>query len=59
MTPAEKAIRNFPFWNYGMDDVDPGAKTAEWVPKLAAAVEKAVREQVVREGGPCSSVNHA
>lgn len=41
-TAAEKAIRNFPFWDYGMDQVDPKASTAEWVPALAEAVTLAV-----------------
>lgn len=50
-TPAEMAIREFPFWNYGMDDVDPQADTAEWVFHLAAAVERAVREQIARQEG--------
>lgn len=45
-TPAEQAIRNFDFWDYGMDAVDPKSEYAEWVPALAAAVEKAVRKQV-------------
>lgn len=48
-TPAEKAIREFPFWNYGMDEVDPKNRYAEWVPVLAASVEAAVRKQVARE----------
>lgn len=48
-TPAEKAIRAFDFSDYGMDEVAPRSKYAEWVPALAAAVEQAVREQVAQE----------
>ena len=36
-----EAIRAFPFWNYGLNDTDPRSEYAEWVPDLAAAVEKA------------------
>ena len=32
------AIRQFPFWDYGMDDVDPTSECAEWVPDLAMAI---------------------
>ena len=48
-SPAEEAIREFPFWDYGMDEVDPKSEYAEWVPELAAVVEEAVRKQVSRE----------
>jgi hypothetical protein len=45
---ASKAIRDFPWWDYGMDDVsyalrkDPDAQ--EWVGDLARAVVEAVRK---------------
>jgi len=52
-TPAEKAIKEFPFWNYGMDGVDIALRedpeAQEWVPALAAKIEVAVREQVAAE----------
>lgn len=32
------AIRDFPFDNYGLDDVDPTDENAEWVEDLAAAI---------------------
>jgi len=43
--PKEKvvaAIKAFHFWNYGMDDVDPNHKFAEWVPDLADAIVAAL-----------------
>lgn len=48
-TPAEQAIRDFAFDNYGMDEVDPKSEYAEWVPDLAAAVEKAIRAQIAAD----------
>lgn len=53
MSAAEEAIRDFAFWNYGMDEVDPKSEYAEWVPDLAAAVEKAVREQIAHDLHNC------
>ncbi|MFC4006573.1 hypothetical protein ACFOY2_05030 [Nonomuraea purpurea] len=38
----EKAIREFPFWDYGMDNVDPESEYAEWVPALALAISDAL-----------------
>lgn len=35
---VEQAIRKFPFWNYGLDEVDPNDDFAEWVEDLAAAI---------------------
>lgn len=31
-------LRGFPFWDYGMDDVDPRSEYAEWVPALAERI---------------------
>jgi hypothetical protein len=39
---AEQAIRDFDFWDYGLNEVDPGGEYAEWVTPLAAAVVKAI-----------------
>jgi hypothetical protein len=44
-----EAIREFQFWNYGMDDVDPQAETAEWVPDLADAICAAIDDQPFHE----------
>jgi hypothetical protein len=37
-----EAIREFPFWDYGMDDVDPRSEYAEWVPALAKQITDAI-----------------
>jgi hypothetical protein len=37
-----EVIRDFAFWDYGMDDVDPQSEYAEWVPDLAANIAKAL-----------------
>jgi len=39
-----QAIRRFDFGNYGLDDVDPKSKYADWVPELADKVLAAVRK---------------
>jgi hypothetical protein len=39
---ANEAIRAFPFWDYGMDDVDPNDEYAEWVWELAVKVADSV-----------------
>lgn len=47
-TPTEivaAAIREFPFWDYGMDDVDPKSEYAEWVPDLAKQITVALKER--------------
>lgn len=41
---AAKAIREFSWWNYGLDGVDPNSEYAEWVEDLSAAVVAAVRK---------------
>ena len=44
------AIRNFPFWDYGMDDVDPKVKTPNGFgagPKIA---EKIIAKQMTKCG---------
>lgn len=33
-----KAIKKFPFDDYGLDEVDPKSKYAEWVPALAQRI---------------------
>lgn len=38
------AIKAFPFWDYGLDETDPNAKYAEWVPDLAAVIHRAVAD---------------
>lgn len=41
MTTTDKVaavIRNFPFWDYGMPDVNPNDRYAEWVPDLAKRI---------------------
>ncbi|TMR14076.1 hypothetical protein ETD86_29460 [Nonomuraea turkmeniaca] len=43
---AERAIRAFPFWDYGLNGVDPKSEYAEWVPDLATAVITATNEPV-------------
>ena len=44
-------IRNFPFWDYGMDDVDPKSEYAEWVPALARKIaEKIIAKQMTERG---------
>ncbi len=35
-------IRSFPFWDYGMSDVDPNDRYAEWVTDLAARIANEV-----------------
>lgn len=44
-----RAIRDFPFWDYGMDDVDPKSEYAEWVPDLANEISNALREVEIDE----------
>ena len=39
---AIQAIRDFAFWNYGLNDTDPNDKYAEWVPALADSVVSAL-----------------
>jgi hypothetical protein len=41
-----EAIKQFRFWNYGMDDVDPKSPYAEWVPDLADEILAALAEHV-------------
>jgi hypothetical protein len=52
---AIKAIKKFPWDDYGLDDVDPRSEYAEWVPALADAVVaeivKALRTERDRQGG--------
>lgn len=38
----EQAIRDFPFSNYGLGDVDPNHRDAEWVPALAKKIVAAL-----------------
>lgn len=49
------AIRDFPFDNYGLDEVDIALNDhpddQEWVPKLADAVLAVVRAEVGEDGG--------
>jgi hypothetical protein len=40
-----EAIKEFRFWNYGMDEVDPNSEYAEWVPALADAICAAIDDQ--------------
>ena len=39
---VSNAIRAFPFWDFGMDDVDPNDEAAEWVFELAVKVTETV-----------------
>lgn len=41
---AIQAIRDFAFWNYGLNDTDPNDKYAEWVPDLADKVVAALAQ---------------
>lgn len=52
-----KAIRKFPFWDYGMDEVDPTGKSAEWVPALADKICAAIDALDVPRGqcGVCGN----
>lgn len=49
MGKVTRAISEFPFWNYGMDNVsfaieeDPEAQ--EWIPALAEAILTAIGEE--------------
>ncbi|MEV0382346.1 hypothetical protein [Nonomuraea sp. NPDC050643] len=43
----EDGIRDFPFWNYGLDMVDPNDKNAEWVPDLAKKVIEHIANRAV------------
>lgn len=36
------AIKEFPFWDYGLNDVDPESEYAEWVPDLAQKIAQAL-----------------
>lgn len=38
-------IRDFPFWDYGLDVVDPRSPDAEWVPHLAVLIVKALESR--------------
>lgn len=38
MTAVRRAITEFSFWNYGLDDVDPRSQYAEWVGDLASVI---------------------
>lgn len=40
---VEQAIRDFKFWDYGLDVVDPNSEYAEWVPDLAKAIVGAIQ----------------
>lgn len=42
---VEQAIRDFKFWDYGLDVVDPNSEYAEWVPDLAMAIVAAVQSE--------------
>src|SRR5262245_9549424 len=50
---AIEAVREFPFWDYGMDEVDPRSEYAEWVlpltTKILAAAEPALRAHIAGE----------
>jgi hypothetical protein len=42
LAAAEDAIREFRFYRFGLNDIDPNSDTADWVPELAEAVARAV-----------------
>jgi hypothetical protein len=45
-----EVIREFPFHDYGMDEVDPRSEYAEWVPALAAGIAAHVGAGDVPDG---------
>lgn len=45
----EQAIRDFKFWNYGLDAADPNSEYAEWVPDLAKAIVAALGKEHLRK----------
>lgn len=47
---AAKAIKKFPFDDFGMDDVDPKSRYAEWVPVLARRIVAAAAPILVQAG---------
>lgn len=48
-----KAVKSFDFENYGLEDVNPHATSADWVPDLAACViEMIVDLELERNGDP-------
>ncbi len=45
-------IRNFPFWDYGMSDVNPNDRYAEWVADLAAPIADEVTARPDHDEAP-------